>query len=52
MTEADIVDGVNTYANGVSSGMSDNIVGSAPFSDANSLSYNMDVLDRVEDTPA
>lgn len=51
MTEADIVDGVGSSANGVSSGMSDNIVGSAPFSDANSLSYNMDVLDRVEDTP-
>ena len=51
MTEADIVDGVNTYANGVSSGMSDNIVGSAPFSDANSLSYNMDVLDRSTDVP-
>lgn len=52
MVEDSIVDGVNSYANGVSSGMSDNIVGSAPFSDANSLSYNMDVLDRVEDTPS
>ena len=52
MGEDSIVDGVNSYANGVSSGMSDNIVGSAPFSDANSLSYNMDVLDRVEDTPS
>jgi hypothetical protein len=52
MGEDAIVDGVGSYANGVSSGMSDNIVGSAPFSDANSLSYNMDVLDRVEDTPA
>jgi hypothetical protein len=52
MTEVDIVDGVGSYANGVSSGMSDNIVGSAPFSDANSLSVNMDVLDRVEDTPS
>ena len=51
MGEDAIVDGVGSYANGVSSGMSDNIVGSAPFSDANSLSYNMDVLDRVEDTP-
>ena len=46
-----IVDGVGSYANGLSSGMSDNIVGSAPFSDANSLSVNMDVLDRTEDTP-
>jgi len=52
MGEDSITDGVNSYANGVSSGMSDNIVGSAPFSDANSLSYNMDVLDRVEDTPS
>jgi len=52
MTEADIVDGVGSYANGVSSGMSDNIVGDAFGSSANSLSYNMDVLDRVEDTPA
>ena len=51
MGEDAIVDGVNSYANGVSSGMSDNIVGSAPFSDANSLSYNMDVLDRSTDVP-
>ena len=48
----DIVDGVGSYANGVSSGMSDNIVGDAFGSSANSLSYNMDVLDRTEDTPA
>ena len=52
MGENAIVDGVGSYANGLSSGMSDNIVGSAPFSDANSLSVNMDVLDRVEDTPS
>ena len=53
MTEADIVDGVGSYANGLSSGMGgDEVIGSAPFSDANSLSINMDVLDRVEDTPA
>lgn len=51
MGEDSITDGVNSYANGVSSGMSDNIVGSAPFSDANSLSYNMDVLDRSTDVP-
>ena len=52
MTEADIVDGVGSYANGLSSGMGgDEIIGSAPFSDANSLSVNMDALDRVEDTP-
>ena len=53
MTEADIVDGVGSYANGLSSGMGgDEVIGSAPFSDANSLSINMDVLDRVEDTPS
>lgn len=52
MGENAIVDGVGSYANGLSNGMSDNIVGSAPFSDANSLSVNMDVLDRTEDTPA
>jgi len=46
-----IVDGVGSYANGVgTSGLE--VIGSAPFSDANSLSINMDVLDRVEDTPA
>jgi hypothetical protein len=53
MTEASIVDGVGSYANGLSSGMGgDEVIGSAPFSDANSLSINMDVLDRVEDTPS
>ena len=46
MTEADIVDGVGSYANGLgTSGLE--VVGSAPFSDANSLSVNMDVEDRV-----
>jgi hypothetical protein len=53
MGEDAIVDGVGSYANGLSSGMGgDEVIGSAPFSDANSLSINMDVLDRVEDTPA
>jgi hypothetical protein len=52
MGENAIVDGVGSYANGLSSGMSDNIVGSAPFSDANSLSVNMDVEDRTTDTPS
>ena len=52
MTEASIVDGVGSSANGVSSGMSDNIVGNAFGSSANSLSVNMDVLDRVTDTPS
>ena len=53
MGEDAIVDGVGSYANGLSSGMGgDEVIGSAPFSDANSLSINMDVLDRVEDTPS
>ena len=53
MDEVDIVDGVGSYANGLSSGMGgDEVIGSAPFSDANSLSVNMDVLDRVTDTPS
>jgi hypothetical protein len=45
-----IVDGVGSYANGVgTSGLE--VIGSAPFSDANSLSVNMDALDRTDDTP-
>ena len=51
MGEDAIVDGVGSYANGVgTSGLE--VIGSAPFSDANSLSVNMDVLDRVTDTPS
>jgi hypothetical protein len=52
MGENAIVDGVGSYANGVSVAMSDNIVGDAPYSSSNSLSVNMDVLDRVTDTPS
>jgi len=53
MTEDAIVDGVGSYANGLSSGMGgDEVIGDAPYSTANSLSVNMDVLDRVEDTPS
>ncbi len=53
MTESDIVDGVNTYGGGTSSGMGgDEVIGDAPYSTANSLSVNMDVLDRVTDTPS
>ena len=48
-----IVDGVGSYANGLSSGMGgDEVIGDAPYSTANSLSVNMDVLDRVTDTPS
>ncbi len=53
MTEADIVDGVGSSANGLSSGMGgDEVIGDAPYSTANSLSVNMDVEDRVTDTPS
>ncbi len=53
MTEDAIVDGVGSYANGLSSGMGgDEVIGDAPYSTANSLSVNMDVLDRVTDTPS
>ena len=53
MTEADIVDGVGSYANGLSSGMGgDEVIGDAPYSTANALSVNMDVEDRVTDTPS
>jgi hypothetical protein len=53
MTEDDIVDGVNTYGGGTSSGMGgDEVIGDAPYSSSNSLSVNMDALDRVEDTPS
>lgn len=53
MTEDDIVDGVNTYGGGTSSGMGgDEVIGDAPYSSSNSLSINMDALDRVEDTPS
>ena len=52
MSEVDIVNGVGYTSNGVSSGMSDNVVGDAPYSTANSLSVNMDVLDRTTDIPS
>lgn len=53
MTEDDIVDGVGSYANGLSSGMGgDEVTGDAPYSSSNSLSVNMDVLDRTDDTPS
>ena len=53
MGEDAIVDGVGSYANGTSSGMGgDEVIGDAPYSTANSLSVNMDVLDRVTDTPS
>jgi len=50
MTNDDIVDGVGYSASGVGSSSID-IKGDAPYSSANGLSENMDVLDRVRDTP-
>jgi hypothetical protein len=53
MGEDAIVDGVGSYANGLSSGMGgDEVIGDAPYSTANALSVNMDVEDRVTDTPS
>ena len=53
MTEVDIVDGVGSYANGLSAGMGgDEVIGDAPYSSSNSLSVNMDVEDRTTDTPS
>jgi len=53
MGEDSIVDGVNTYGGGTSSGMGgDEVVGDAPYSSSNALSVNMDVEDRVTDTPS
>ena len=45
MTEADLVNGVGTSANGLSDGMggADNIIGDAPYSTANAVSYGMGV---------
>tara|TARA_R100000734_G_C3318180_1_gene112070 strand:+ start:759 stop:3116 length:2358 start_codon:yes stop_codon:yes gene_type:complete len=46
-----IVDGVGTSGNGLSDGMGvDNIVGEAPYSTANAVSYGMDVEARVSGT--
>ena len=53
MTEDDIVDGVGSYANGLSSGMGgDEVVGSAFGSSANALSIGMDISSRTTDTPS
>jgi hypothetical protein len=53
MGEDAIVDGVGSYANGLSSGMGgDEVIGDAPYSTANALSVNMDVEDRDTDTPS
>ena len=50
MTNDDIVNGPGYSASGLGSSSID-IVGDAPYSTANGLSENMDVLDRTLDTP-
>ena len=51
MDNNDIVNGPGYSASGLRNSSID-IVGDAPYSTANALSVNMDVLDRVEDTPS
>ena len=51
MTNNDIVDGVGYSASGLGTSSID-IVGDAPYSTANGLSENMDVLDRTTDVPS
>jgi hypothetical protein len=50
MANDDIVNGVGYSANGLGTSSID-IIGDAPYSTANGLSENMDVLDRTLDTP-
>ena len=50
MTNDQITNGVGYSANGLGTSSID-IVGDAPYSSGNGLSENMDVLDRVKDTP-
>lgn len=51
MTNSDIVDGPGYSASGLGTSSID-IKGDAPYSSANGLSENMDVLDRVTDIPS
>ena len=51
MTNDNIINGVGYTANGLGTSSID-IVGDAPYSTANGLSENMDVLDRVTDIPS
>ena len=54
MAENDLVNGPETTANGLSSGMGsgDNVIGEAPYSTANALSIDMGVEARTDDTPS
>lgn len=51
MTNSDIVDGPGYSASGLGTSSID-VKGDAPYSTANGLSENMDVLDRVTDVPS
>ncbi len=51
MTNDDITNGPGYSANGLGTSSID-IIGDAPYSSANGLSENMDVLDRVTDVPS
>jgi len=51
MSEDDITNGVGYSGNGLGTSSID-IVGDAPYSSANGLSENMDVLDRTTDVPS
>jgi len=53
MTQADLVDGVGATGSGTSSGMSSgtNKTGDAPYSNSNSVSYNMSVTAKSTSTP-
>jgi len=54
MAENDLVNGPETTANGLSSGMGsgNNVIGEAPYSTANALSIDMGVDARTDDTPS
>jgi len=54
MTEADLVNGVATSGNGISNSMggADNIIGDAPYSTANAISYGMGVDAKSTSVPS
>jgi len=54
MTEADLINGVGTSGNGLSNGMggADNIIGDAPYSTANAVSYGMGVDAKSTSVPS
>ena len=52
MGEDAIVNGVATSGNGITNGMTDNIIGDAPYSTANAISYGMGVDAKSTDVPS